>query len=255
MIGLVLGAARAYRVPVVSQLTAVYVEIIRCTPILVQIFMIYFGLRQLGITFDLFTAAWLSVTLWGGAFNSENFRAGFLAVSQRHREAAYALGFGPLGTFLNVTLPLGGRVALPSSINTYISVHQEHVADVRHRLRGADDDGDPHQQPDAADDGGADGARASSTSRWSGASRGRLRRLERHLALPEDALMPDWSGPVAHYILHEGLPNTLRVAAISLVAQHADRRRARHAADDPVPAVADADPRCTSRSSAACRSS
>ena len=60
--------------------------------------------------------------LWGGAFNSENFRAGFLAVSHRHREAAYALGFGPLGTFLNVTLPLGGRIALPSSINTYISV-------------------------------------------------------------------------------------------------------------------------------------
>ena len=43
-IGLVLGAARAHRVPVVSQLTAVYVEVIRCTPILVQIFMIFFGL-------------------------------------------------------------------------------------------------------------------------------------------------------------------------------------------------------------------
>ena len=80
-IGLVLGAARAYRVPVVSQFTAVYVEVIRCTPILVQIFMIYFGLGQIGIRFDLFTAAWLSVTLWGGAFNSENFRAGFVAVS------------------------------------------------------------------------------------------------------------------------------------------------------------------------------
>src|SRR4051794_18440875 len=122
VIGLVLGAARAQRVPVVSQLTAVYVEIIRNTPILVHIFMIYFGLGQLGIRLDLFTAAWLSVPLGGGAFNSETFRAGFGAVSRLHREAAYALGFGPLGTFLNVTLPLGGRVALPSSINTYISV-------------------------------------------------------------------------------------------------------------------------------------
>src|SRR3954468_2121428 len=121
-IGLVLGAARAYRVPVLSQFTAVYVEVIRCTPILVQIFMIYFGLRQIGIRFDLFTAAGLSVTLWGGAFNSENFRAGFGAVSHRHREAALALGFRPLSTFLNVTLPIGGRIALPSSINTSISV-------------------------------------------------------------------------------------------------------------------------------------
>jgi len=121
-IGLVLGAARAHRIPVVSQLTAAYVEVIRNTPILVQIFMIFYGLPQFGIVFDQFTVAWLSVMLWGGAFNSENFRAGFGAVSDRHREAAYALGFGPLATFLNVTLPIGGRIALPSSINTYISV-------------------------------------------------------------------------------------------------------------------------------------
>jgi polar amino acid transport system permease protein len=122
VIGLVLGAARAHRVPVVSQFTAVYVEVVRNTPILVQIFMIFYGLPQFGITWDAFTVAWLSVMLWGGAFNSENFRAGFLAVSQRHREAASALGFRPLGAFLNVTLPLGARIALPSSINTYISV-------------------------------------------------------------------------------------------------------------------------------------
>jgi His/Glu/Gln/Arg/opine family amino acid ABC transporter permease subunit len=121
-IGIVLGAARAHRIPVVSQLTAVYVEVIRNTPILVQIFMIFYGLPQFGIVFDQFTVAWLSVMLWGGAFNSENFRAGFGAVSDRHREAAYALGFGPLATFVNVTLPIGGRIALPSSINTYISV-------------------------------------------------------------------------------------------------------------------------------------
>jgi His/Glu/Gln/Arg/opine family amino acid ABC transporter permease subunit len=121
-IGAVLGAARAHRIPVVSQLTAAYVEVIRNTPILVQIFMIFYGLPQLGVTFDQFTVAWLSVMVWGGAFNSENFRAGFEAVSYRHREAALALGFSRFATFLNVTLPIGGRVALPSSINTYISV-------------------------------------------------------------------------------------------------------------------------------------
>jgi His/Glu/Gln/Arg/opine family amino acid ABC transporter permease subunit len=121
-IGLVLGAARAHRIPVVSQVTAVYVEVIRNTPILVQIFMIFYGLPQFGIVFDQFTVAWLSVMVWGGAFNSENFRAGFQAVSHRYREAGFALGFSPFSTFLNVTLPIGGRIALPSSINTYISV-------------------------------------------------------------------------------------------------------------------------------------
>ena len=122
LIGLVLGAARAHRIPVVSQLAAVYVEIIRNTPILVQIFFLYYGLPQIDIFLDAFTVAWLSVMLWGGAFNTENFRAGFEAVPARLREAGFALGFRPVANFLNVTLPVGGRIALPSSINTYISV-------------------------------------------------------------------------------------------------------------------------------------
>ncbi|MDQ3121476.1 MAG: amino acid ABC transporter permease [Actinomycetota bacterium] len=126
-IGLVLGAARAHRIPVVSQLAAIYVEVIRNTPILVQIFFLYFGLTQEigpwpGLRLEAFTVAWLSVMIWGGAFNTENFRAGFEAVPTRYREAGFALGFSRLATFLNVTLPIGGRIALPSSINTYISV-------------------------------------------------------------------------------------------------------------------------------------
>jgi His/Glu/Gln/Arg/opine family amino acid ABC transporter permease subunit len=122
VIGLVLGAARAHRIPVVSQLAAVYVEVIRNTPILVQIFMLYFALPEIGIRLEAFTVAWLAVTIWGGAFNTENFRAGFEAVPVGYREAAAALGFRGISTFLNITLPIGGRIALPSSINTYISV-------------------------------------------------------------------------------------------------------------------------------------
>jgi len=122
VIGLVLGAARAHRIPVVSQLAACYVELIRNTPLLVQVFFIFFGLPQLDIRLDPFTAAWVSVMIWGGAFNTENFRAGFQAVPFRYREAGFALGFSRLATFFNVTLPIGGRIALPSSINTYVSV-------------------------------------------------------------------------------------------------------------------------------------
>ena len=121
-IGLVLGAARAHRIPVVSQLAGVYVEAIRNTPILAQIFMLYYALPQVGIRLDAYTVAWLAVVIWGGAFNTENFRAGFEAVPARYREAGLALGFSRVATFFNVTLPIGGRIALPSSINTYISV-------------------------------------------------------------------------------------------------------------------------------------
>jgi His/Glu/Gln/Arg/opine family amino acid ABC transporter permease subunit len=122
LIGIVLGAARAHRIPVASQLAAAYVEVMRNTPILVQIFMLYYALPQVGITLDAFTVAWVAVMIWGGAFNTENFRAGFEAVPFRYREAGLALGFSRVATFLNVTLPIGGRIALPSSINTYISV-------------------------------------------------------------------------------------------------------------------------------------
>jgi His/Glu/Gln/Arg/opine family amino acid ABC transporter permease subunit len=121
-IGLVLGAARAHRIPLVSQLAAIYVEVVRNTPILVQIFFLYFALPEVGIRLEAFTVAWLSVMIWGGAFNTENFRAGFEAVPPRYREAGFALGFSRVATFLSVTLPIGGRIALPSSINTYISV-------------------------------------------------------------------------------------------------------------------------------------
>jgi polar amino acid transport system permease protein len=124
VIGIVLGAARAHRIPVVTQLAAVYVEIIRNTPILVQIFMLFYGLPTLSphLRFDSFTTACLAVTIWGGAFNTENFRAGFEAVPYNYREAGLALGFSRIATFFRVTLPIGGRISLPSTINTHVSV-------------------------------------------------------------------------------------------------------------------------------------
>jgi His/Glu/Gln/Arg/opine family amino acid ABC transporter permease subunit len=124
VIGIVLGAVRANRIPVLTQLAAAYVEVIRNTPILVQISLIFYGLPLLSphLRFTGFTTAWLAVTIWGGAFNTENFRAGFEAVPFRYREAGLALGFSRVATFFRVTLPLGGRIALPSTTNTYVSV-------------------------------------------------------------------------------------------------------------------------------------
>ncbi len=124
-IGVVLGAARAHRIPVISWLAAIYVEVIRNTPILVQIFFVSGALPHFPghpIRLEPFAIAWLSVMIWGGAFNTENFRAGFEAVPYRYREAGLALGFSPIKTFVNVTLPIGARIALPASINTYVSV-------------------------------------------------------------------------------------------------------------------------------------
>src|SRR4029450_4476603 len=87
------------------------------------IFLIAYGLPKLTKTlqFDFFIVACLALITWGGAFNPETFRAGFEAVPKRYREAAFALGFSRIQTFLNISLPIGGRIARPASLNTYVS--------------------------------------------------------------------------------------------------------------------------------------
>jgi His/Glu/Gln/Arg/opine family amino acid ABC transporter permease subunit len=122
VVGLLLGAAGALRIPVLRQLIRAYVEIFRNTPLLVQIFFLYFALPETGLRLDGFTVGWLSLLLWGGAYNVENFRAGFEAADPGQVEAARALGFSRLGAFRQVSFPLGWRTALPSVTNILISV-------------------------------------------------------------------------------------------------------------------------------------
>lgn len=122
VVGVVLGAACALRVPVVRQLVACYVEVFRNTPLLVQIFFLYFALPEVGVQLSGFTVGWLSLLLWGGAYNVENFRAGFEAVEHGYVEACRALGFSRLAAFRQTNLPLGVRIATPSVTNTLISV-------------------------------------------------------------------------------------------------------------------------------------
>jgi polar amino acid transport system permease protein len=121
-VGIVLGALAALNIPVVRQLIAVYVELFRNTPLLVQIFFLFFALPEIGFQLDGFTVGWLSLLLWGGADNVENFRAGFEAVEGGYVEACRALGFPRLAAFREVVFPLGTRIALPSVINILISI-------------------------------------------------------------------------------------------------------------------------------------
>ena len=219
-IGIMLGAARAHRIPVLSWLAAIYVEVIRNTPILVQILFLALALPHIPghpVLLEPFTIAWLSVTIWGGAYNTENFRAGFEAVPYRYREAGLALGFSRFKTFLNVTLPIGGRIALPSSINTYISVLKntsllngdrfrrahEHGVHVRERLVQGDRDLLHARRDLPARRLVAVGFDPPARSRGSG-----FRRL---------AEMPSWVQPVADYMFHEGLRATLLIAFFAVL--------------------------------------
>jgi polar amino acid transport system permease protein len=122
VIGLVFGTARAYRTPVMSSIAAGYVAVFRGTPILVQIFFLYYALPDIGIRLEVFHVAVLALALWGGSYNTENFRAAFGAVPSGALQAASALGMPPMHRYLWIAVPLAARIALPSIINTSISV-------------------------------------------------------------------------------------------------------------------------------------
>ncbi|MGE0715494.1 MAG: amino acid ABC transporter permease [Alphaproteobacteria bacterium] len=122
IVGIVGAAVRVFRVPVLSQLFAFYVDFIRNTPLLAQIFFIFYGLPSIGLGISIFWSGVLSLTVWGGAYNVENMRGGFLAVSKGMREAALSLGLKPLLYLRLVAIPLGLRVAIPAMLNTSVSV-------------------------------------------------------------------------------------------------------------------------------------
>lgn len=122
IVGIVGAAVRVFRVPVLSQLFAFYVDFIRNTPLLAQLFFIFFGLPTIGIRLSLFWSGVVALTVWGGAYNVENVRGGFLAISKGLREAALSVGLRPLQYLWLIAIPLGVRVAIPAMLNTSVSV-------------------------------------------------------------------------------------------------------------------------------------
>lgn len=122
LIGVLGAAARHLRVPVASALVAAYVEFIRNTPLLVQIFFIVYGLPALGLGLSLFWSGVLALSVWAGAFHVESIRGGCASVHKGLTEAGAALGLRPGRVLRLVVLPLALRACLPSLLNTSISL-------------------------------------------------------------------------------------------------------------------------------------
>jgi cystine transport system permease protein len=99
-----------------------YVWLIRGTPLLVQLFIIFYGLPNLGIVLDAFTAALIGFVLNVGAFTSEVLRAAILSVPKGQWEASYSAGMTWTQTMRRTVLPLATRVAVPPLSNSFISL-------------------------------------------------------------------------------------------------------------------------------------
>lgn len=125
IIGLIVAIARLKGNWLVGNLAKGYVSIIRGTPILVQIFIVYYGLPDFGITLGPLTAAYISLSINIGAYLSETFRGAILSVHKGQTEAALSLGLSPWQTMLKVVLPQAARVAIPPMGNTFIGMLKE----------------------------------------------------------------------------------------------------------------------------------
>ncbi|MCM3749490.1 amino acid ABC transporter permease [Paenibacillus pasadenensis] len=99
-----------------------YVWIIRCTPLLVQLFIIFYGLPYIGIVLSSFTAATIGFTLSVGAYGSEIVRASIQSIPKGQWEAASSLGMTRVQTLRRIVFPQAARISLPPLGNSFISL-------------------------------------------------------------------------------------------------------------------------------------
>ena len=121
-IGFPVAVMRMSSMALVRWPASLYVSMMRGTPLLVQIFVIYYGLPSIGIEFDPVTAGVLALSLNSGAYLSESLRGAIASISQGQWRASFSLGLGYWQTLHHIVMPQALRVAVPSMSNTLISL-------------------------------------------------------------------------------------------------------------------------------------
>lgn len=125
ILGFLIATLRRYGGRAVDWALAVPVEVLRGTPFLVQIFLLYFGGPYVGISLDPIPAGLIGLSIYGAAYYSEIFRAGYQSVPAGHVEAAGCLGLTPAQTILRILLPEMALIVLPPSVNMAIILLKE----------------------------------------------------------------------------------------------------------------------------------
>lgn len=118
--GVLLALGRMYGNKPVSLLCSAYIELLRGTPLLVQLFIWYYGLPALGIRFSSFMAAFIGLGLNSGAYQAEYFRGAIQSISGGQMAAARSIGMSRLKAIRNVILPQALRIVIPPWSNELI---------------------------------------------------------------------------------------------------------------------------------------
>lgn len=125
VIGIVSAFVIYFRVPVLSRLIGAYVEIFRNTPLLVQLFFLYFGIPKLGLSISAETCGIVGLGLLGGSYMSEAFRSSLGAIPNSQKESAEALGLTSVQTFFQVILPEAWVLSVPAVVANVIFLLKE----------------------------------------------------------------------------------------------------------------------------------
>jgi His/Glu/Gln/Arg/opine family amino acid ABC transporter permease subunit len=122
VVGLLLALLQTVRIGVINALVRIYIEVIRGTPVLAQLFILYVGLTEIGIRFTPIQAAILGLGFNGGAYLAEVFRVGIQSIHAGQMEAALTVGMTPLAAMRYVVLPQALNVVVPPTTNYSIAL-------------------------------------------------------------------------------------------------------------------------------------
>lgn len=112
-IGIICSVVQYYRIPVIHRIISVYIEISRNTPLLVQLFFLYFGLPKIGIVWSAEACAVAGLAFLGGSYMSESMRSGLESVEKSQIESAMSLGMSKALTMKEVIFPQALAVSVP----------------------------------------------------------------------------------------------------------------------------------------------
>ena len=125
LIGLVCTVIQRARIPVLRQIVTAYIEVSRNTPLLIQLFFIYYGLPKIGIKTEAAACGVAGLAFLGGSYMAEAFRSGMDAVDEIQTESAYSLGLNKWQTFRYVVLPQAISISVPALVANVIFLLKE----------------------------------------------------------------------------------------------------------------------------------
>jgi polar amino acid transport system permease protein len=122
LIGIPAAFVRVYGPKWLRWIVTAFIEIMRGTPVLVQLFLVYYGLPQFGVTFSAFTSAYIALGLNSGAYQTEYFRGAIQAIGSGQMMAARSIGMTRMQAIRHVVMPQALRLAIPPWSNEAVSM-------------------------------------------------------------------------------------------------------------------------------------